>query len=202
MSYELTLRFAVINVLSKCLKKQKTTKLGEVDILRRECKKHTTHTLTPWPSNLLLKNPSLLDSCQWFPSNPSKQQETENGIPSERPCKRKAPTMETGKRGWGALVLQLTLFSWASSGGYFPQPSGQNDHQVIWDQSVAAWARMKLFLIGFMRCQYRHQGRVTEARTAPPALCGSEYSAWHLKTFRHSVSPYQSLFIRLVWSIA
>lgn len=40
-----------------------------------------------------------MDSCQWSPSNPSKQQETETGIPSEQPWKRKAPTRETGRRG-------------------------------------------------------------------------------------------------------
>lgn len=141
-----------------------------------------------WHHNLPIycwkKNPSLLDSCQWFPSNPSKQQETENEIPSERPWKARhwPGRRERGELGWGE-VLQLTLFSWLSSGGYFLQPSGQNKQQVIWDQSVALWAKMKLFLNVFMTCQYRHQGRVTEAQTPPCALCGSAYPAQHLKTF-------------------
>lgn len=90
-----------------------------------------------------------------------------------------------GKEGnWGGG----RSFSWPSShdcpaGGYFLQPSGQNKQQVTWDQSVALWAKMKLFLNVFMTCQYRHQGRVTEAQTPPCALCGSEYPAQHLKTF-------------------
>lgn len=77
-----------------------------------------------WHHNLptcCWKNPSLLDSCQSFPSNPSKQQETENGIPSERSWKGRhwAGRQERGGLGWGGgcaladplLSVQRGLFS-------------------------------------------------------------------------------------------
>lgn len=57
---------------------------------------------------------------------------------------------------------------------------------------------MKLFLNVFMTCQYRHQGRVTEAQTPPCALCGSEYPAQHLKTFITPPLPSVCIYVALV----
>lgn len=171
-----------------------------VDISQCECNKHTTHKLTPWPSDLLLKNPSLLDSCQRFPSNPSKQQETENRIPSEQPWKRKALTMETGKRGWGGLVLQLTLFSWASSARLFSS--------ALWSERPPGDLRSQLCIVSQDEAIFNRFYEMsiltprTGHRSSDCTSCGSEYPAWHWKTFRSDNSLYQPVFIGLLWSKA